>query len=224
VPSQEIKLAMITVGTGNDWAKMYKIPGNYKAAIGIIHREKSSLQDVGTVSFYNEAEKGERFFVNVAGMGFDAQVAMKTNKQKEEGKGNAFSYLINIFSTLFSHREKTSEISIDSKTIKAEVFSMNVGICKYNGGGMMQTPNAIPDDGLLDVTIIRKVSRMYVVRNVKKLYDGSFINLPEVSTHQGKNVRITGPKKIYLEVDGESLGHSPFEFGILPKSICIVVP
>jgi diacylglycerol kinase (ATP) len=224
IPSSEIKLGMITVGTGNDWAKMYKIPGNYKAAISIIAREKSSLQDVGKVSYFNNDERGTRFFVNVAGMGFDAQVALKTNNQKEKGQGNAFSYLINIFSTLLSHREKQSEIIIDGKSIKAEVFSMNVGICRYNGGGMMQTPNAVPDDGLLDVTIIRKVGRFYVVRNVKKLYDGSFIKLPEVSTHQGKNVHISGPKRIYLEVDGESLGHSPFEFDILPKAINVIVP
>ena len=224
VPSHMVKLAMIMVGTGNDWARTYDIPLSYKSSVEIIQRENSFRQDAGIVTYYRGETKESRYFVNVAGMGFDALVAHKTNLQKEAGKGNAFSYLLNIFSSLFSHKERKTEILIDGQSIKAEVFSMNVGICKYNGGGMKQTPNAVPDDGLLDVTIIRKVSPFYVIRNVKKLYNGSFIHLPEVSTHRGESVVISGQKQIFLEVDGESMGHSPFEFGILPKAISIIVP
>ena len=219
----EITLGMINVGTGNDWGRMYDIPQSYKEAIEVIKNNKTFVQDAGLVKYNNSEGKQSRYFVNMAGMGFDAQVARRTNEQKEEGKGNAFSYLINIFAALWSHIDKYSEIQIDNHKFKGKIFSMNVGICKYNGNGMKQAPNAIPDDGLFDMTIIKKLGKFKVIKNVKKLYDGSFVKLPEVNTYQGKSISINSNTKIFLEADGESLGHTPFEFEIVPKSIKVIV-
>ena len=99
---------------------------------------------------------------------------------------------------------------------------MSVGICKYNGGGMKQLPNAIPDDGLLDMTLIKKLGKLTVLKEVKNLYDGSFIQHPKVQTFQGKSFRIDSKPAINLEVDGESLGHSPFTFEVIPASLRVV--
>ena len=74
---------------------------------------------------------------------------------------------------------------------------------------MMQLPEAIPDDGLLDVTIFSKMSKMKVIANVKGLYDGSFKTLKEVSVYRGKEISIDSEHPIMLECDGELLGHSP---------------
>jgi diacylglycerol kinase family enzyme len=106
-----------------------------------------------------------------------------------------------------------------------KVFSMSIGICKFNGGGMMQLPNAIADDGLFDITVIRKTTKLRIVTNIKNLYDGSFVNMPEVSLFTGKKITITAQpaNKLYLETDGESLGHSPLEFEIVPRSIRLFV-
>jgi len=61
-----------------------------------------------------------------------------------------------------------ARIYVDRKEVFfAKLFSFNVGIGKYNGGGMMQVPEAIPDDGLLDITIIRKMSKIKAIANVK---------------------------------------------------------
>lgn len=219
----DITLALIPVGTGNDWGRMFKIPGKYKDAIKVIKKEKTFVQDVGKVTYFNSDVAKHRYFVNVAGMGYDAQVAKKTNKQKDEGKGGPMSYFYNIFTSLFSYKFKPYEIAIDDEKISGKVFSMNVGICKYNGGGMMQVPFAVPDDGLLDLTVINKVSKMLVIRHVKDLYDGSFVKMPQVQTFQGKNIIINSKTKIFMEADGESLGHSPFKFEIVPKALKVIV-
>ena len=87
---------------------------------------------------------------------------------------------------------------------------------------MKQVPFAIPDDGLLDVTLIKKTSKWMVVRYARKLFDGSLVNLPMVETFKGENIRIRSIGKVFLETDGESLGHTPFTFTILPGSIRIV--
>lgn len=223
-PTDSVTIGMIPVGTGNDWCRMFGIPDDYKGAIDIIKKGNTFLQDVAWVKFIQAGLEKNRFFVNMAGMGYDAMVAEKTNKQKDEGKAGPMSYFVNIFSSLFSFQEAHTEVLIDGEEVlRAPVFTMNVGVCKYNGGGMMQLPKAIPDDGNLDMTVITKLSRFKVMRSVRKLYDGSFTRMPQVKTFRGKSIVINSKPEVYMEADGESLGHSPFRFGIVPKSLKVII-
>jgi diacylglycerol kinase family enzyme len=215
---------MIPVGTGNDWCRTFGIPFDYKAAIQILKKEKIFLQDVGKISYYRQNDPQLRYFINIAGMGYDALVAKKTNLLKEKGKGGPFAYFYFVFASLFQYKFIEAVIDIDDQQVfKGEIFSMNIGICKYNGGGMMQVPFAVPDDGLYDVTLIKKAPKWMVIRHASKLYDGTLVKLPFVSTFRGKIIRIRSTGKIYLEADGESLGHSPFVYEMLPMSLNVVV-
>lgn len=225
VPTSDFLLAMIPVGTGNDWCRMFHIPFKYKQAIKVLKEEKTFIQDIGKVNYFNASNQKWRYFINVAGMGYDAVVAEKTNKDKEMGRGGALTYLKNLFTSLLFYKYSNIEIRIDNANegIKSKTFSLSVGICKYNGGGMTQLPHAIPDDGLLDMTHIKKLGKFTVLKEVKHLYDGSFINHPKVDTYSGSSFQITSEPTINLEVDGESLGHSPFTFEIIPKSLKVVV-
>ncbi len=225
-PTTDIMLGMITVGTGNDWGRMYDFPKKYKKAIHILKNERTFLQDVGKVKYRYDSEDKSRYFINMAGMGYDALVAKKTNLMKARGKGGTLAYLYNLITGLFQYENTHLHIKVDDKEVlNDKVFSLSIGICKYNGGGMMQLPDAIPDDGLFDMTVIRKTSKFRVVKNIKNLYDGSFINLPEVSVFTGKQITITSvpPHSIYLETDGESLGNSPLDFEIVPKAVKLII-
>ena len=214
---------MIPVGTGNDWCRMFDIPFDYLKAVRLLKRKQTFLQDAGKVTYYHKDDQVNRYFMNVAGMGYDALVAKKTNMLKEKGLGGPLTYMYFVFASLFQYKFIEAVIEVDGKmAFRGEIFSMNVGICKYNGGGMMQVPYAIPDDGLLDVTLIKKTSKWMVVRYARKLFDGSLVDLPMVATFKGENIRIRSTGKVFLETDGESLGHTPFTFEILPKSIRIV--
>ena len=224
VAPSEIKLGMIPVGTGNDWCRTFGIPFDYKSAINILKKENTFLQDVGRINYYKNQDTIQRYFINIAGMGYDALVAKKTNISKERGRGGPLTYLFFVFSSLFQYKFIEAVIEVDDlQVFKGEMFSMNVGICKYNGGGMMQVPAAVPDDGLFDVTLIKKTSKWMVIRYANKLYDGTLVDLPFISTFRGKSIRIRSVGKIYLEADGESLGHSPFVYEILPQSLKVVV-
>jgi diacylglycerol kinase (ATP) len=222
-PTTEITLAMIPVGTGNDWCRMFGIPLSYNKAIAFITRGKTFLQDAGSVSFFSsDSTPKTRYFINMAGMGYDALVAKKTNLLKESGKIRPFSYLLNMLTSLFSYQTAESTITFNGKTIGTSVFSMSVGICQYNGGGMKQAPNAIPDDGLFDLTIITKVTKFEVFRNIKKLFDGTFIQLPQVSSYTADKIVIESTPALFLEVDGESLGHTPFQFEVVPLCVKVI--
>ena len=223
VPVEACVLGMIPVGTGNDWCRMFHIPFDYPQAIAILQRGKTFVQDIGKVTYTYHDQLQVRYFMNVAGMGYDALVAKKTNLFKEKGRGGPFTYLYFVFASLLQYRFMDMVIEIDGKILfKGDLFSMNIGICKYNGGGMMQVPYAIPDDGLMDVTLIKRASKLVVIRHVKKLYNGSHIALPMVETFRGKVIRIRSTGKIYLETDGESLGHSPFTYEILPTFLRVI--
>ncbi|MDP2422867.1 MAG: diacylglycerol kinase family protein [Bacteroidales bacterium] len=223
-PTNSITIGMISVGTGNDWGRTFGIPHGYQEAVNVIKKGKTFLQDVGWVKFMQSGLEKNRFFANMAGMGYDAMVAEKTNKQKDAGKAGPLSYFVNIFTSLFSFKESNTEIFVDDiGVLKAPIFTMVVGICNYNGGGMMQLPKAVPDDGNLDMTVITKLSRFSVVKNVRKLYDGSFISLPQVRMFRGKSFLIESNPPIYMEADGESLGHSPFKFGLIPLALQVIV-
>ncbi|GAB1404651.1 diacylglycerol kinase family lipid kinase [Lentimicrobium sp.] len=218
----EITLAMIPVGTGNDWGRSFNIPGSYKKAIDLIARENTFVQDVGKVKYQNSHLVKQRHFINMAGLGFDAMVAKRTNKVKREGRSGPFSYLISLFSSLINYNHKKVKVTMDEAVLNADVFTMSVAICKFNGGGMMQAPNAVPDDGLLDITVITRLSRLLVIRNVRKLYDGSFLKLPQVKTFRSAKVEIESNPPMYLETDGESLGHTPVSFEIIPLAIQVI--
>ena len=86
----------------------------------------------------------------------------------------------------------------------------------------MQVPGAIADDGLFDMTVIKKISRPDIIMSLKKLYNGTIADHRKVDTYTGKKIKVDSDTKIMLETDGESLGHTPMEFHIIPKSIKII--
>ncbi len=218
----EINIGIITIGTGNDWGRMYNIPFNYNEAIRVILNGKIFTQDVCKAVYSSGLRVIERYLVNMAGMGFDAEVALKVNAQKEDGKGGRLSYFKNIFTTLLYYKPKIARITIDEQHFSENIFSINCGVCQYNGGGMKQLPHAIPDDGNLAFTLIKKINKFTVIINTRKLYSGSFIKLPEVLLYKGKEISVESDKNIYLEIDGESVGHTPISFHVKPAAISVI--
>jgi YegS/Rv2252/BmrU family lipid kinase len=218
----DISLGMITVGTGNDWGRMFGIPADYEEAVRILAENRTFIQDAGVVRYCNENVPGNRFFVNIAGMGFDAEVTRKANRLKEKGKGGLLVYLANVFTSLIHYRPIHAEINVDGFNMANKFFNIHVGIGRYNGGGMIPSPHAIPDDGLFDLTVIRKLSRANVIINLKRLYNGTIHKHPKVDCYTGKVIRVESSHLIRLETDGETLGHTPIEFSIIPKSVKVL--
>jgi diacylglycerol kinase (ATP) len=221
-PTQDITLGLIPVGTGNDWGRMFGIPLNYEGASQIIKDGRTTIHDIGKVTYYNGLEKGTRYFINIAGLGFESVVVKRTNIQKDNGKGGKAIYFYNLLMSLISYKNTKSEIVIDGTSTTANIFSLNVGNGRYCGGGMRQTPFALPDDGILDVTIIKGMGKLEIIRNLKILYDGTILSHPKVEGHKCKNVKVCSDSVLYVEADGESLGHTPAEFSIFPAAINIV--
>ncbi len=219
---ERITIGMIPVGTGNDWGRMFAIPLVYEGAVQLIREEKVMLHDIGFVSYKNNEITEKRYFINIAGLGFESVVVRKTNRQKDRGKSNKAIYFYNLLSSLITYKNTPAELIIDGETAHSHIFSINIGNGRYCGGGMRQTPDALPDDGLLDVTVIKEMGRFEIIRNLKLLYDGTILSHPKVDGYRCTSLKVSSDYPVFLEADGESLGHTPAEFGIIPSAINIV--
>ncbi len=223
--SLQMRIGMIPTGTGNDWEKSVGIPNDYVKACDVIKQGRTLVQDVGIVKYYEGNEKKKRYFVNVAGLGFDAVVTKKANDLSERPRGT-FSYLLSLFTCLMKNKSLPVEVGLDGEKEKHLMFSMAVGIGKYNGGGMMQIPHAMIDDGILSVTLVNNISKLDIILHIKMLYNGTVTQHPKIDTYNVKSMTLRSLKEdrhVYLEVDGESLGHDPFEFDIIKRKLNVVV-
>jgi len=221
-PPEEIIIGVIPVGTGNDWIKTFGVPNEYDAAVKLIKKGDTMLQDIGQITF-NENEKTRIcYFANMAGFGFDAMVAERTNRLKNKGKKGISLYLEALGSSFMNYKTEKAQLILDNKVIDELIFSVSIGIGKFNGGGMMQAPGAVPDNGLFQVTIIRKIGLFGILRNLAGLYSGEFVKDPRVSTHQASRVSISSAHNIAGEADGEILGDNKFEIGLFSQKLNVI--
>ena len=223
-PTTDVALAVIPAGTGNDWVRMFGIPKTYSEAVQAIVDKRTTLQDVGLITFHETKVKHTRYMANAAGMGFDAMVNRCFNRLKDEGRVGKWLYIRSTLKVLFAYKSKHFKIRVDAEPMyDNDVFSALVGIGKYNGGGLMQTPNAVVDDGLFDITVIKRINLFSVIRHFRKLYNGKLYNYSKVMAKQGKRITIETIPESPIEIDGEAMGYSPFTFELVPQSIRVVV-
>lgn len=218
----KITIGMLPVGTGNDWIKTFGIPLNYKKALDIILERKIIQQDIGRIIKQNKKEVDVRYFANMAGFGFDALVAKKANKLKDKGRSGLLVYLYSLITSYVQYKTIKMHIKVDDGDFNAEVFSCSIGIGIYNGGGMMQAPGAIPNNGEFQVTLIRKIGIWTLIKNIKGLFDGSFIHDKHVATYTAKKVKLSAINKIPCEADGEILGKGNYHVELLPHCLNVI--
>ena len=228
VPSTEITMATMPIGTGNDWRRTFDIPLEYDKVAKIIKAQHTYAHDIGKLTYYDDGNTRIRYFLNAAGTGLDEMVCHSTNLMKQQGKGGTIRYLISLVKCMLTYKVTHIQLTIDDELVFDDaILNLSIGNGRFNGGGMMTMPNAIPNDGLLDVTVIKKVSIFKFAANVKNIYDGSFINkIDEVKTYRGKNIHIVSipPHSLKVETEGENLNNSPFDFEVLPKAVNMVIP
>lgn len=219
---KEVTIGLIPVGTGNDWGRMFGIPLVYEGAAGVIKEGKTLLHDIGVIDYFSGNEKLRTWFINIAGVGFEAAVIKRTNRQKEKGRSSKAIYLFNLLTSLISYSNTPVEITIDGKSSRTKVFSINIGNGRYCGGGMRQTPDALPDDGLLDITVIKELGKLEIIRSLSMLYDGTVLSHPKIDGFRTTALKVISDNTLLIEADGELLGHTPAEFSIIPSAINII--
>ena len=217
VSPSEVVMAFIPVGSGNDWVRTVGIPHDYEGAIKTIKTGSFFLHDVGKVTYQAGDSRKVRYFANIAGLAYDAFVVQRVNKKRS---GN---YKLTVLTALMKYKPQVVKLILDDQEVFNEImFSAAIGHGKYNGKGMMQLPEAMPDDGVFDLTVYHACTKMQVIKNTNKLYDGSFVKLPFISQYTAAKIRIEAEKPVYVETDGEELGHTSIEMEMITRGLRII--
>jgi YegS/Rv2252/BmrU family lipid kinase len=218
VKSSDITIAVLPIGTGNDWIKTYNIPNNIKKAIDIISERKTILQDIGQI----EIATGKiSYFNNVAGLGYDGYIAKKLQELKRLG---SISYLIaGIYGFLF-YKKSIFKIAMNQTIIETTCLITMVSICKFSGGGMQFSKKGDPIDGLFDITIVKNITLLDLILNIKKLYNGKIVAHPKVATYKTNKI-IVDPQNLkpFIQADGELIGTGTATFSLIEKGIHFVI-
>ncbi|MDP2540074.1 diacylglycerol kinase [Tenacibaculum discolor] len=220
INSKEITVAVIPLGTGNDWIKTYNIPKNIKASVNLIKQENTVFQDIG----YLELANTTSYFNNVAGIGYDGYVVNKLNKLKRFGP---IAYLLSGIAGLLLYKKTTFKIAINNKIIETKCLMTLFGICKYSAGGMQLTDFKYSNNGLFDITIAKNLSFWDLFFSIKKLYNGKILQHKKVETLVANSLLITPQNKNdlpYIQADGELIGRGQVKVNIIKSAIQIVIP
>jgi len=221
VESSAIKLAVIPIGTGNDWVKTYNIPTKIEKSIAIIKKNNSILQDVGKLETENNTIT---YFNNVAGIGYDGYVVNKLKKLKKFG---GIAYLLSGLAGLLLYKKTDFKIEFNNQVIQTNCLMTLFGICKFSGGGMQFTENVNTTDGLLDITIAKDLHLFDLLINLPKLYNGKIVHHKKVDTFKSKNIKVTPVlknNKPFIQADGELIYTGSVSVSIIQNAIQIIVP
>lgn len=226
VPSNEVWYTLFPVGTGNDWIRTHGIPRQIDHWLKMMEKGHHIFQDAGLVTYRQAEVEKKRYFVNVAGMAYDAFV-VRYGERHRLWVRNRFFYLLLILRCLFQYRLSQGIIEADSRMVNDRFYTINVGICRYSGGGMQLVPQANPQDGHLALTYAGPVSKLGVLFNTWRFYNGSIGEHRKIETTLAKEIRVDTPDDeppILLEADGEFLGCSPASFRLINSALRVVVP
>lgn len=208
---------VIPFGSGNDFAKsIYNNEVRPEKVISkIIGNEyKKKPCDIGIVN--------DKVFLNIASVGFDAEIVKNSERYKKSRILRRFSYVLALLYTVFRFDGIDIDMEIDGKKTSEKMLLLAVANGKYYGGGIKIAPDAIIDDGLFDIVYIPAINPLKLLFLLPTIVNGKHIKRKEVTVIRGRNVSIKSKQgNIRVNYDGELLESDTVDFKILPSLINI---
>jgi diacylglycerol kinase (ATP) len=204
-------LALIPLGSGDDFARVNGIPRDVRGACEVAVR--------GSVREVDVAVANDLRYAGVAGLGFDSEVAQFARDRVKHIHGSAV-YVYAILRVLPSFKPRRVRIDGRDEEIMFAVF----GNSPQYGGGIKITPSALLDDGLLDACIVHRTSRFQLLKTLPRAYTGAHVSSPFVEMRRGREFTVESASPMDVYADGEPLTTTPVRFGIAPEKLRIVVP
>lgn len=221
VTGSDTALGVISTGTGSDFIRSTGVSQRYTVACSSLSRWRKSLIDIGVVEYHHNGKLQKRFFVNAAGVGFDASV-VKATERLPKVFGGTIPYLTGLMSTLFTYQNKPVVLRVDERLKKISVLSIVLANGRYFGGGMFIAPDAHLDDGLLDMIIVGDIGKLELLKALPMVYRGTHGNHPKVSIEKVTGISIDSEKHVLVHADGELLGEAPANFRLIPAALNVI--
>ena len=225
IAGTEIALGIIPVGTGNDNAAVLSVPADPREAgdliADVIRRDTYVVVDAARAT---AADGNTRWFLGVLSSGFDSSVNSRANAMTWP-TGQA-RYIAAIAAELRVFRAVGYKVILDEGLLTENLINkpgMLVAVAngRQYGGGMRIAPDALMDDGLLDITFLDELTTPTFLRVFPTVYAGSHVRRPEVHQHRAKTVTIDAPNQTAY-ADGELVGPLPVRIEIVPAALRVL--
>ena len=205
-------LGILPVGTMNVFATELGLPREISECWKVILAGKTREIDLPTAAGHA--------FVQMAGVGFDAQALKETSWDAKRNLG-PLSYVI---SAAQIAARKPPQLSVQSGDMLREGSFVLIGNGRYYGGPFPVFPKALIDDGLLDVIVLKNIGHLDLIRYLQGVLFGTHVGMPDVEYFQTTSLTVTSAEEVPVEVDGEVIGNVPVTFECVPRRLRVLVP
>jgi YegS/Rv2252/BmrU family lipid kinase len=230
-------IGVLPGGRGNDLARVLGIPADPVLACATIANGIARPMDLGLVC-QTTPDSPMRAFVGIASVGFDSEA----NRIANEAPAwlGALVYAYGALRTLLFWRPARFEIELtrsgaphdeertsDSQPERYSFAGYTVGACnsKTYGGGMRAAPDALLDDGLLDVVVLENVGKLrFLTRILPKVFSGAHVHEPSVRSFRAREVTISADRPFTMYADGDPIGELPLRVSALAGAVRVLVP
>lgn len=210
-------LGIIPCGSGNDFIRSIYPNSQDTDLLNKTINGKEIPVDIARIN--------DRYFINISSVGFDAEVVYNIRSIKRiPGIGGSLAYILGILITVFKFSGNNLRIDIDGKKIEGKLLLTAIANGRYYGGGMLPAPEAKIDDGVLDICMIKPLSKAKILMLFPKLIKGTHGSIKEVCFDKGKRIEINSTSDLSINIDGEVIRGDKAVFEIIPKGINVIIP
>lgn len=219
----DIALGVIPNGIGNDFARFWDIEfDDYKKAVDTIINRRTRLVDVGFCSYHTGEKHERRYFLNAVNIGLGARVVNITNATRRFWGAKVIAFLASMFLVLFERKQFRTHLKVNGEHIRGRVMTVCVGSAR--GYGL--TPNAVPYNGWLDVSVVYQPEFWQGFMGLWMLLQGRILNHKMVKPYRTRKVKVLRAQNAMVSLDGRRILPKgfPLEIGILPENIKMIIP
>ena len=206
-------MGILPGGRGNDFARVLGIPADVEEAAGMIAAGQTREVDVGEIN-------GARFLC-IASCGFDSEANWIANESRVRGP---LVYAYAALRALAAWKPATFTLQFEDESVQSTGYTVAAANGNAYGGGMLAAPNAILDDGLLDVGATGNVSKFRFLRGLGQIFKGEHLETLQVREWRVPSVRIDADRPFTVYADGDPIAELPATVRVLPRALRVIVP
>ena len=214
----QVRIGLIPLGTGNDFARTLELPNDVDQCIELILAGRTRAIDLVRIT-----SDRTRYFVNVSAGGFSGLVDEKLTPQMKSTWG-PLAYIRGAAAALPELRAYLTRIALDDKeTLSESLYNVIVGNGRFVAGGIPISPEAVPDDGLLDLVLIPERPVADLALLAPQILMGNHLSNASIIYRRAARISVNSKPGMWFNVDGELVGNEPAVFEVLPRALQFVV-